>query len=239
LSALAIKASLALRSSKGWRRCLELAHEPAGDPYPSLLLVALLGQPADHDVLFMQLKNPARVERTLWVLGFCGTLHAANACLDHLGSEDARVAKAAAEAVAWIGGLDLKDRRFRASAAEPAPDETLPPLDEDDLDADLGLDGVDDLPVPNPAEIARWWKERRGTITANQRYLLGRPSSVGAIVHALDSGSLWRRHAVAVELAIRSGGEQHVSTDAFSSRQRRQIAALVGMSAGQWSQVGV
>jgi uncharacterized protein (TIGR02270 family) len=164
-------------------------------------------------------------------------VQAGNECLTRLESEDERVAKAAAEAMAWIGGFDLSEQRFQESAPPPSEDETLPPLEEDDLNADLGLDGLDDLPVPNRGAVAQWWKENSGRLARDQRYLLGRPYWSGAVVHALEAGPLWRRHGVGLELDIRTGGEQHVSTDAFSSRQRRQIAALAGMSARQWSRM--
>jgi uncharacterized protein (TIGR02270 family) len=237
LGASALKTSLVLGSQEAWWRCRQLVQEPRVDDPDALLLVALLGQPADHHILYAQLENPAHIERILWALGFCGTSQAGDSCLACLESKEARVAKAAAEAMAWIGGFDLNDLRFRDSATEPGEDETLPPLKEDDLDADLGVDGLDDLPIPNRPAIALWWKESSGRLEPDQRYLLGRPYSAGTVVHALEAGSLWRRHGVALELGIRSRGEQHVSTDAFSSRQCRQIAMLAGMSVGQWSRM--
>jgi hypothetical protein len=140
--------------------------------------------------------------------------------------------------MAWIGGFDLNEDEFQLSPVVPEEteeDETLPPLEEDDLDADLTLDGVDDLPEPNREAIAQWWGENCGRLTRNQRYLLGQPCSAEAMLHALEAGSLWRRHGVALELSLRTGGEQHVSTDSFSSRQRRQTAALGAMSLEQWA----
>jgi uncharacterized protein (TIGR02270 family) len=197
-----------------------------------LLLIAILGQPEEHRLLYSLLGNAEGVERLLWTVGFCGTVESGNVCLPYLQSEDERVVKAAAEAMAWIGGFDLNEDEFQLSPLEPGEteedeeDETLPPLEEDDLDADLTLDGVDDLPEPNCEAIAQWWEENRGLLSQDQRYLCGQPFSAEAMIHALETGSLWRRHGVALELSIRTDGEQHVSTDAFSSRQRRQIVTL-------------
>jgi uncharacterized protein (TIGR02270 family) len=233
LQGTALKASLALGSRAAWDLCLQLAGGSTADDIP--LLIAVLGSPAHHEILYRQLDKPERLERKLWNLGFCGTVQAGDACASYLQSKDERVAKAAAESIAWIGGLDLGNKLFRGTSNEPKEDETLPPIEEDDLDADLSLDGLDDVPVPNREAVAQWWKKNSVRLAANQRHLLGRPYSPGNVVYALENGSLWRRHALALELYIRSGGAQHVSTDAFSSRQRRQIAALTRTDAGQRS----
>jgi uncharacterized protein (TIGR02270 family) len=231
----AIKASLAFGSRDAWQLCLQLAR--ASDVYDPelLLLIAILGQPQEHRLLYTLLDNSESPESLLWTLGYCGTVEAGDVCLPFLQTGDERVAKAAAEAMAWIGGFDLNEDEFQLPPLEPEEDETLPPFEEDDLDPDLTSDGVDDLPVPNPEAIIQWWEENRGRLTQNQRCLLGQPSSPEAMVHALEVGSLWRRHGTALELSLRTGGEQHVSTDSFSSRQRRQTAALGAMSLEQWA----
>jgi uncharacterized protein (TIGR02270 family) len=232
LRASALKASLMLGSQEAWQFCLQLAKTSDTEVPDLLLLIATLGQPEDHQILYTQLCNPARLERLLWTLGCCGTVQAGDMCLPYLQSEDERVAKVAAEAMSWIGGFDLNEDAFQVSSVEPEDDETLPPIEEDALDADLGLDGVDDLPVPNREAIARWWEANRDRLRPNGRQVFGRPFSPEAMIHALEAAPLWRRHAVALELAMRTGGKQHVSTDAFSSRQRQQIALLGRISLG-------
>jgi uncharacterized protein (TIGR02270 family) len=230
----AMKASLTFGSEQAWQLCRQLAQESTVADLYILQMIAMFGQPKDQQVVYAQLEKPAGVERILWILGFCGTVQAGDACLSCLESKDERVAKAAGEAIAWMGGFDLNEPRYQMAADEPGEDETLPPVEEDDLGADLKLEGVDDLPVPNPKAIAEWWKENRDRTSRDYRHILGRPFSPEAIVHALEAGPLWRRHGVALELAIRTGGKQHFSTEAFSSRQRRQLAALKGMTAAHW-----
>ncbi len=75
----------------------------------------------------------------------------------------------------------------------------------------------------------------RERLSKDGRQVFGRPFSAEAMVHAIEAAPLWRRHGVALELSIRTGGK-HVSTEAFSSRQCRQMAALEGLSLGQWSE---
>ncbi len=227
LRASAVKAGTALGSHDAMQRCRQLVQDPKEDDPTFALLITILGIPEDYQILYSQLEVPTRAVSILWSLGFAGTLQAGNACLLCLENKDERVAKAAAEAMAWIGGLELNDKRFQNVRTELTEDQTLPPFEEDNLETDLGIDGVDDLPVPNGEAIAQLWKEQSGQMRQDQRYLLGRPYSPESVSHALEVGSMWRRHGVAMELSFRSGGTRHVSTDAFSSRQRRQIAALV------------
>jgi uncharacterized protein (TIGR02270 family) len=223
----ALRAAIALDSDKAWCLCRELAQQPdAADP-DALVYIALLGKPTDHEILYKQLERPGNPEQALWALAYTGTLRAGDSSLNALESKNERVAKAAAEALSWIGGFDNTEQRFRAQAVEPGEQDTLPPLEVDDLDATLEPDGLDLLPVPNRAVIAEWWKQNRGCIAQQARNILGCAGG-SAVMHALEAGSLWRRHGLTFEMTVLSGGRQHVSTDAFSVRQRRQLAAIAG-----------
>jgi uncharacterized protein (TIGR02270 family) len=232
----AVKTGLALSSRAAWDLCRQLAAGVPRVPDPEFtVFVAALGRPVDHQILYRQLENPQSLEQALWCLGFCGTLEAGDACVPYLQSKDERVAKMAASSIAWLAGLDLNNTELRGVPREPAEDETLPAIEEDALDADLVLDGIDDLPVPHGEAIAQRWRENQGRLGQARRSIFGLPFSPGAIIAALDAGPLWRRHAVALELSVRTGGREHVSTTAFSSCQRRQMAALTGMDLGFWA----
>src|SRR2546422_765206 len=215
---IALGAGLALGSRNAWKLCREVAKDWNRDEPDLLLMIAILGRPEDRQLLYAQLDNPARTERILWNLGFCGTVETADACLPYLQSDNERIAKVAAEALAWIGGFDLNSDEFQAPASKVEEDETLAEPQENNLETSLELDGVDDLPVPNREAIAQWWKENRERLPKDGRQVFGRPFSAEAMVHALEAAPLWRRHGVALELSIRTDGK-HVSTDAFSSRQ--------------------
>ena len=224
----ALRAAVALGSQTGWQLCRELAQQPETAGSDALSYLGLLGHASDYEILYAQLENPAHAEHAIWALAFTGTLRAGDACLASLENTDERLAKAAAEAMSWIAGFDLSDSRFREAPGEPGEEQTLPALDEDDLDADLAPDVLDSLPIPNRGAIAKWWKANRNRLAPEGRNILGRTESAAAVMHALEAASLWRRHGLALELQIRSSGRLHVSTDAFSPRQRRQLAALAG-----------
>ncbi len=227
---IALGAGLALGSTNAWKLCRELARTGRTDEADILLMIAILGRPEDHQFLYAQLDNPKRTERILWNLGFCGTIQAGDACLPHLQSENKRIAKAAAEAMAWIGGFDLNADDFQAPTSEVEEDEILEASEENEGEASLELDGLDDLPAPNQEAIEKWWKENRAVLPQDRRLVFGQPFSAEAMIHAIEAAPLWRRHGVALEVSIRTGGKRHVSTDAFSWRQRRQLAGLAGMS---------
>ncbi|MCC7157547.1 MAG: TIGR02270 family protein [Bryobacterales bacterium] len=222
----ALRAGLTLGSSEAWRVCRQMAELPHPDDPNVMLYIAILGEPKDHEILYSRLEAPANLERALWTIGFCGTVRAGDVCLARLESDEERVAKAAAESMAWIGGLDLNDERFRETRAVAAEEEALPPLELEDLDGTLEEDGFDELPVPNRGAVGKWWQESRGKVSQHRRLRMGCPDSPAAVLHALESGPLWRRHGVALELCIRSGGASHVQTDTFSPRQRRQMSAI-------------
>jgi hypothetical protein len=176
-----------------------------------------------------QLKVPATIELALWQLGFCGTVEAGDLCASYLHSANPRFVKLAADSMAWIGGLNLADSQFKQSSkgAAIAIAPSSPDSSDDDSSTNPELDGVDDIPLPNTKAIEQWWRESRQRLAGYRRCLLGRPFSIESVKSALQGGALWRRHSLALELCAQTDGRMHVSTDAFSSRQFRQLAALV------------
>ena len=189
------------------------------------------GFPPPCHELKAQLQLPETVESALWNLGFCGTVEAGDICASYLVHPNARFRKLAADSLAWIGGFNPTDSQFKLSPKD-APEEeppALPAFHEDDLTASLELDGVDALPVPNANAITQWWQRNRDRLAGYCRCLQGRSYSAETVILALREGPLWRRHPLALELSARTDGRMHVSTDAFSSRQFQQIAALGGL----------
>ena len=185
------------------------------------------GSPPPCHELEAKLHSPETVEPALWNLGFCGTIEAGDLCVTYLSHSNERIRKLAAASLAWIGGFNPAGSQFHLSAKDVVEKEsvTLPDFEDDDLAANLELDGVDSLSPPNADAIAHWWQQNRDHMTEHRRCLLGRPFYPETVAFALREGPLWRRHQLAVELCARTDGRKHVSTDAFSSRQLQQIAA--------------
>jgi uncharacterized protein (TIGR02270 family) len=222
----ALKAGLTFGSPRAWEICLDWANVSGSVDVELLLLIAMLGRPRDHEILYKQLSSSRSAEAALWSLGFTGTAEAGDACLNFLNGKNIRAAKLAADSLGWIGGFDRNADEFRSSDIEPEEKETLPSLADDDLDADLRLDGVEDLPIPNRGAISSWWTAKRRNLMKGSRYMAGQLFSSEALLEALETAPLWRRHAIALEIGIRTGGLKQVSTDSFSGRQWQELAAL-------------
>jgi uncharacterized protein (TIGR02270 family) len=214
--AAALRTAMIWNLQAGWRACATEAR--AGAPQ-AMVLLAMLGGPRDLPLLFDALRSPEHRKNALFALGCSGQVEAVDACLPFLADADAPTAKLAFEAIAAITGVALFDEPFVAPApAEPPADAPLPPLEED-LATDLTPAAHDDLPLPNAAEVRKWWTSKRGSMAANQRYLRGMIVSTPSVQLALAEGPLRRTGPLALEIAIRTGG-------------RTQLAALrIGQSA--------
>jgi uncharacterized protein (TIGR02270 family) len=127
----------------------------------------------------------------------------------------------AAEAFCAITGLDLGRERL----ALPDPLERDQPLrlEEDDLDANLVPTIEDLLPRPDVAGIKRWWESQRPRFKEGGRYIGGNPVTMPALQAALATAPMRRRHALALELAVRTAGRCDVATRAFATVQSVQM----------------
>lgn len=233
----AIEAGLALGSETAWWECRKLASGQGEAAAQPLLLVALLGGPTEHQLIHRQLEDDSMRPAALWALGFTGYLASADRCLPFLESGDDHQAKLAAEALTSIIGLDLiHDQALQLPEPEEIDDEPVGDDDDDerdpfppeldDLDADLVPAPIDELPRPDAEAIRDAYRANRDTFSPDRRYLYGEPYGAGALLCALQDGPMRRRHALALELFIRTKGARSVMTDGFSSRQRRELAVL-------------
>lgn len=220
----ALRAGLAFGSRRARDVCVEWAYGDGAADRELLTYVAMFTPSEHHTIFYRPLGARAAVEATLWALGFAGTVEAGDACLKFLHGADARAAKLAADSLSWIGGFDTGADAYRIAAQELSEEETLPPFEADDLDADLVPDGVDEAPLPHREAITQWWTAHRAELAQETRHVMGRPFSREALAQALEQAPLWRRSAVAFEAAARTGGALQVSTDSFSTRQRREMA---------------
>jgi len=218
----AIEAGLMAGARTAWDRCLEEASANASPSRHQLLLLGLGGDSTSLARLLGLLGEERLLADVLWALGFSGQPAAAEACLAWL--EHPRFAPLAGESFSAITGLSLRDDF--ALEREEAPREEPIPLEEEDLDADLTPRPEDALPIPNPGVVRAWWQHERKGFTAGQRYLRGKPFSMERLLAELELGPMRRRHAHALELALRSRGALRLQTRAFSPRQNRELASM-------------
>lgn len=141
-----------------------------------------------------------------------------------------REAKVAAYTISAITGLDLANEAFEyretvGSEMDPHS-ESLPPLEDDDLDADLVPPPEDTLPRPDGAAIGRWWTKHGPSMKPATRLVLGEPLTAASLLKALDLGPLGLRAGWASALAIRSGGRLWLNTRALTGEQCQMLQRL-------------
>ncbi len=209
-----------------WDACRQEARGRGDGASAARVLQAICGD--DNDVEHLVKLTADGVIRTdvLWALGFTGRVAAAEACLELMGQVPS-VARLAGEAFSAITGLTLID----TYSVEVEEEESLPPLEEDDLDADLTPRHEDELPVPARASVADWWLRTRQDYLSSARYLGGKPFSGTALLAALANGSMRRRHVLAQELALRTQGAHCVQTLALTARQVAELAGAARVAA--------
>ncbi|MFP2960049.1 hypothetical protein ACLEPN_20035 [Myxococcus sp. 1LA] len=226
LRAAALEAGLVQAQRPVWEACQAAAEAPDAMGRTARLLLALGGEDKDISRLVKLLDTPALRPDALWALGFSGRPAAAEACIPWL--EDPVLGGRAAEAFCAITGLVLKDDLLRERDAE---DDPLLPLEED-LRAPLTPGPDDALPLARTAAVERWWSEARKHLRPESRVLGGRLFTATSLVEALETLPMRRRPPLALELAIRTGGQYAVEHHGWLHVQRRQAAEARGWSGG-------
>lgn len=193
-----------------------------------LLLLATGGDARDLGALIDALAIPALRADALWALGFSGRAAAADACVPLIG--DPAVGRLAGEALWAITGVPLEGPHL-AKDRTPA-DEEAPSSAEGDVDAEVASSPEASIPALDPAAVSGWWSQQRSRFERQQRYLFGAPFAVESVLAALDRGPMRRRHALALEIAIRTRGRIQIETRAMSARQRAERERLAGLTAG-------
>jgi uncharacterized protein (TIGR02270 family) len=225
----ALVSALALGSRAAFERCMMLAADAKVPDPLAMLLVALLGDRSHHEVLVRALAKPQHRPAALRALGFSGHAGIVDAILPYLLEKDPLTARLAAEAIANITGLDVTADAYVGSA--PPEPESLPPLEDDDLDANLVPTAEDELPLPNGEAIASFWRSKRSSYDPGRRLLRGQEWSLAYAVQVLRDAPMRQRHPVALWLEIRSGAAMRVDTRALSHVQRAQLERVRGASA--------
>lgn len=236
LRRVAIEAGLFLGSKAAWSGICELAASKDALAPWAMCIVAMLGGVGDHErVLHARLDDESMRQAALWAMGLTGRVQSAELCLRYLEDDDERTAKLAAEAFGEITGLSRLTLKFftaessNAGSIDVETDDAPVPLEDDDLDANLVPDGTDELLLLDPFRVAAWYEKNRHRFTTKKRYLAGKERDPDAIIEALITFPMRRRHEVAFELALRTGAQRWVTTDAFTPRQVRELRGLADL----------
>ena len=193
-----------------------------------LPLVAASGAADSLELLGARAEGALRRD-ALYALGYAGSRAAAELALAHMNGKKAALAHVAAESFATITGLGVEARGFWRAEPDPA----AIAFEDDDLGADLGPAPDAALPLANMGEVETWWQAHASRFEGSQRYLDGQPVSVTSLFAYLQNGRGRRRHGIAAELAVRSGGALQLATTAWVHVQRQELAAARGFDPGR------
>jgi uncharacterized protein (TIGR02270 family) len=166
----------------------------------------------------------------LFALGFAGRLAGADACLEAVKSEDQATARVAGEAFASITGLQIAPPY--EAVETPEPEEPIP-FEEEELEADLAAGPEADLPLPDAFGLESWWSRTRPGLDPAVRHLGGKPRDAEVLWAALQGGPTRRRHALALELEIRSKGALRLGTRRWARQQRLVPDGLRSLDLGK------
>lgn len=187
----------------------------------ALLWTALLGDASVHARLVAGLGQGA----SPWPVSFTGRAEAVDAAIDLLADE--ALGPLAGELIQAIAGLPSEDAFWAdPPMAYEDEEEALPAFEDDDLEAEPVPTPQDELRLPRPDAIARWWSERRDLFDPNLRYLDGVAMGPGPLSAAIDAQPCRRRHDLALELRSRTQGSFQLETRSFSAVQRERLRAL-------------
>jgi len=226
------------RISRAWSVCEDLALDPAQPSFMASQLYAALGGSMHHARMVPLLRAPRARRSVLRAIGYAGDVDSIDTLLRELDAADAREVKVAVQSLALIVGFlpyaapyvapEPPRARCMASAADDAK-RSLPPLEVDELDADLVPWPEEALPPPNVGAIAALCAARVRECRGTRRLLFGAPFDAARLATLLESCPLGWRHTLAVSAFLRSDSDTRVDTRALSRRQAMQMRTL-----GSW-----
>jgi uncharacterized protein (TIGR02270 family) len=232
----ALVSALSLGSARAWATCRRWAFDEEPGLPLAMTASAALGGRAEQARLGQRLAHDARPEWVLFALAFSGDPRQVPSLIEWLRSDEPLHAKLALQAIAGITGLDVRDDAFahpptsepgsNAGRGEAEAQAALPPLEEDDLDADLVPWPEDALPMPNVVAVERFWSARAGRFDPGRRYLSGRTFDPAALVEQLEVAPLRRRHVLAFTLCACTGAGAWLDTRGWSAEQSAGLRAL-------------
>jgi hypothetical protein len=116
-----------------------------------------------------------------------------------------------------------------AGAEDPEAKAALPPLEDDDLSADLAPSVESALPDPDAAKVRAHCEAALQRLAPARRHVAGAPFSLEALARELLVAPLGQRHTLALSLFVRSQGAAWINTRARMAIQRAQIARALAV----------
>jgi uncharacterized protein (TIGR02270 family) len=217
----AIETGIRQRQRAAWAAAREWVQSGASGTGSLLRLLAMFGKAAEHRLVYDALAAEGSARAAFWALGHIGTREAIEHCLAAM--QDTSLARLAGEAYAAITGIDLARERLTAREADDTP--SLPPFEDDDLDADLVPHREDLWPLPDAAACAAHWRKIEASYEPHTRYVRGSPFDLDVLLAAIAEGPMLRRGDYALELYVCTRGGCDVETRAATATQRRMIAS--------------
>jgi uncharacterized protein (TIGR02270 family) len=204
-----------------WQAAVYLAEQRSAACAPLLPSLAALGSPEEQQLVIGTLREPALQRAGLFAIAYIGTAEAVEICL--AGMRDEKLARCAGEAYCAITGAQLG--RDGLTLPEPAEAPSPPPLQDDQLDANLVPAAADQWPLPNLDAVRGHWQSVQRQFGRSVRHWRGRPAGIEGLAAALERGPMHRRDDLALELAVRTGGKYDLETRAFAHAQRSMMQA--------------
>jgi uncharacterized protein (TIGR02270 family) len=217
----AIECGVRRRLPNAWAEGVRLARERRPESGPFLAVLAMLGDADEQQAVIAALREPALQREALFALGYIGTPEAVEICLG--GMRDPKFARGAGEAYCAITGADLQ--RDNLVASDPPDAASAPPLETDDLDADLVPAAHDLWPLPDVEAVRRHWMTRKSSYATGVRHFRGRPVDLSVLVAAIETGPMLRRPNLILEATVRTAGQYDIEPRAFAHVQRRMMVA--------------
>jgi uncharacterized protein (TIGR02270 family) len=214
----AIAAGVALRSPLAWEACRAAAAEPGESCRLPLGLLATSATPGDRAIVRASVSDERTKRHAVWALGFAGDVEAADALVE--ATEDDAVAKIAGESLSAMTSLVL-GRALIQPGTTQGPDVEEVGYD----DPPPVVRPEDHLLVPKGSAVARWWRRERSRFPAGVSLIQGRPRTPETVRAALETGTMWRREVLWLDLARTTATPPRVDLKGWSADQRRQMVS--------------
>lgn len=135
---------------------------------------------------------------------------------------DDKLARLAGESFSMLTGVDLAQPAFE----RPRPENFASGPSDDPEDPDVAMDGDDELPWPDPANVQAWWNQHGARFTTGARHFMGAPASRSRCIDVLKNGYQHQRIAAAYHLCLLNPGTPLFEWRAPAWRQQRELAQM-------------